>query len=274
MSLPTPYYEQDGITIYHGDCREILPHLPKVDLVLTSPPYDDLRDYGGHGFDWQSTIDAIVPSIKEGGVCVWIVGDATRGGSETGTSFRQALFFMEKGFNLHDTMIYLKDACPFPEINRYYPSFEFMFVFSKGTPRVVNLIQDKMNVRFGEKVASSTQREKDGKTRKVSANKKDPNRIIGNYGIRQNVWLYSPGYLKSTKDLCAYNHPAIFPESLAHDHIYTWSDSESIVLDPMCGSGTTLKRAKQLGRKAIGIEIEEKYCQIAVKRLSQGVLPL
>lgn len=105
-----PYYDHAGIMIYHGDCRDILPHLEPVDLVLTSPPYDKLRDYGGHGFDYVSTIESIVPSIKEGGVCVWVVGDSTENGSESGSSFRHALEFIDLNMNLHDTMIYMKNG--------------------------------------------------------------------------------------------------------------------------------------------------------------------
>ena len=269
VSLPTPYYEQDGITIYHGDCREILPHLPKVDLVLTSPPYDNLRDYGGHGFNWQSTIDAIVPTIKEGGVCVWIVGDATNNGSESGTSFRQALRFIDIGMKLHDTMIYEKAGMSNPDTNRYYQIFEYMFVFSKGKPKTTNLIKDKKNIWANQSnFGTMSKRSVDGSLIPKGS------KVTQEYGVRFNIWRYNTGYGYSTKDSIAYQHPAIFPDKLAADHITSWTNKGDIVLDSMCGSGTTLKMAKQLGRKAIGIEIEEKYCQIAVKRLSQGVLPL
>lgn len=269
MSLPKPYYDVDGITIYHGDCREILPYLPKVDLVLTSPPYDDLRDYGGHGFDWQSTIDAIVPSIKDGGVCVWVVGDETKNYSESGTSFRQALRFMDLNMNLHDTMIYMKNGPSYPAQDKYYQVFEYMFVLSKGRPRVFHPLRDRENLWFRQKWSKiRTRRTKQGELKQQDWYKDEGEQN----GTRFNVWMYNVGYGYQGDELC-YLHPATFPETLAHDQIYSWSDIDGIVLDPMCGSGTTLKRAKQLGRKAIGIEIEEKYCEIAVKRLGQGVLP-
>ena len=204
----------DGIQIYHGDCREILPQLPKVDLVLTSPPYDNLRDYGGHGFDWPSTIDAIVPVIKDGGVCVWVVGDATINGSETGTSFRQALYFMEKGIRLHDTMIWDKGSCRYPETNRYYPCFEYMFIFTNGRPNTFNPLNDKVNIYSGSKVSRLHQmRLRDGDLKENSAYQRDKNRRIKEYGIRLNVWEIAVS--ASNGDKLALEHPASFPERLS-----------------------------------------------------------
>ncbi len=260
--------------IYHGDCVDVMRTFPEgvIDLTVTSPPYDNLRTYKGYDFNFEEIAKELYRVTKDGGVVVWVVGDATIKGSETGTSFRQALYFKEIGFNLHDTMIYQKDACPFPETNRYYPMFEYMFVFSKGKPKTVNLIADKPNKRHGEKVASSTQRQPDGKTVKVSANKTDPTRTVKKYGVRGNVWQYSPGYNKSTTDEIAYKHPAIFPEQLAQDHILSWSNPGDIVLDPMCGSGTTCKMAKLNGRNYIGIDIAEEYVEMARRRVEEVAL--
>jgi site-specific DNA-methyltransferase (adenine-specific) len=258
-----------------GDCLEVMKGLPDkcIDLTVTSPPYDNLRDYNNKvtwNFEkFKEVAKELFRITKPGGVVVWVVCDATIKGGETGTSFRQALFFMKCGFNLHDTMIYQKDACPFPETNRYYPAFEYMFIFSKGKPKTANLIADKPNKRYGEKVASSTQRRPDGKTVKVSANKTDPTRTVKKYGVRGNVWQYSPGYNKSTKDKYAYQHPAMFPEQLAEDHILTWSNPGDIVFDPFLGSGTTAKMALLNGRNYIGIDISEEYCEIARKRIAE-----
>lgn len=241
-----------------------------VDLTVTSPPYDNLRTYKGFIFDYKSMLKELYRVTKNGGVLVWITGDATINGSETLTSFRHALYAKEIGFNVHDTMIYQKDSCPFPEINRYYPSFEYMFIFSKGKPKTTNLIADKPNRRYGEKVVSSTQRQPDGTTIKVSANKTNPNRKVKEFGVRTNVWLYSPGYMKSTKDKIAYKHPAQFPEQLAQDHIISWSNEGDIVLDPMCGAGTTCKMAWLNKRNFIGIDISEEYINdICKPRLKQ-----
>jgi site-specific DNA-methyltransferase (adenine-specific) len=269
-----PYYQHAGITIYHGDCRDILPMLGENELILTSPPYDSLRNYTGCTWDWDTfeKISNLIPgSLVSGGVLVWIVNDQTVNGSETGTSFRQALQFMKVGMNMHDTMIYEKDACPFPATTRYYPGFEFMFVFSKGKPRVVNLLSDKKNARRGESLSGTTQREKDGKTRPISASRVDPGRVIKEFSIRSNVWRYSAGYMKSAKEDYVFEHPAVYPEALARDHILSWSSPGDTVVDCFAGSGTTLLMAKQLGRKGIGIEIEERYCEIAAKRLRQDV---
>ncbi len=257
--------------IYQGDCVDVMRTFPEgvIDLTVTSPPYDNLRTYKGYDFNFEETAKELYRVTKDGGVMVWVVADATIKGSETGTSFRQALYFKEIGFNLHDTMIYQKNNCPFPETNRYYPMFEYMFVFSKGKPKTVNLIADKPNKRYGGKVVSSTQRLPDGKTVKVSANKTGPTRTVKKYGVRGNVWQYSPGYNKSTKDKYAYKHPAMFPEQLAQDHILSWSNPGDIVLDPMCGSGTTCKMAKLNGRNYIGIDIAEEYVEMARRRVGE-----
>ena len=264
-----PYYQDKYATIYHGDCLELLPDMPKVDLVLTSPPYDSLRDYGGHEWNFNFISNEIVKKMMLGSVLVWVVGDETKNGSESGTSFRQALRFMSIGLNLHDTMIYQKNSMSMPDIVRYYQVFEYMFVFSFGRPKTINLLKDKKNrwagySNFGEK----SNRGKNGvlkKTGKV---------IVGDYGVRNNIWKYNTGKGYSSTDGIAFQHPAIFPETLAGDHIKSWSSVGDIVLDPFMGSGTTLKKAKQLNRKAIGIEIEEKYCEIAAQRLRQEVLDL
>ena len=259
-----PYYDHNGITIYHGDCLEIIPQLEPVDMVLTSPPYGELRDYGGYVFDYKKTGLEIFNCLKDGGIMVWVVGDETKDGSESGESFRQALYFKEIGFNLHDTMIYLKDSCPFPEKVRYSQIFEYMFILSKNKPKTFNPQKRKNN--YGGLVKRTSYRQKIGETKHTTIKQN----LQGLFG---NVWLYGTGYMKSTKDIIAYQHPAIFPDALAKDCISSWSNLSDIVLDPMCGSGTTLVAAKELGRRAIGIEIEEKYCKIAVRRLAQEVLP-
>ena len=260
-----PYYLDEWVTIYHGDCREILPELPKFDLVLTSPPYDNLRDYGGYSFDFNIISRLLYEKTLDGGVLVWVVGDATIDGSETGTSFRQALRFMEVGYKLHDTMIYAKNSVPI-NAKRYEQNFEYMFVFSLGSPRVFNPI---MRTKLWEdhRKQKAAKRNRDGTFQYGYASSKTEC-VIG------NIWYYDVGGGHVTKDKIAYQHPAIFPEKLAADHIISWTNTGDTVLDPMCGSGTVLKEAKKLNRKCIGIEIEEKYCEIAAKRCSQSVMEL
>lgn len=263
-----PYYQEAGITIYHGDAREVLPTLEPVDLTVTSPPYDNLRQYGGHGFEFQPIAEGLYKATKTGGVLVWVVGDQTIDGSETGSSFRQCLAFKDIGFRIHDTMIYQKDGLSFPETNRYYPSFEYMFILTKGAPLTVHLLADRKNTT-AHTLKRSTQREADGSIRRHHGFGQHVSPALS---VRKNIWSYGVGFMKSAKDAYIFKHPAIFPEALASDHIQSWSNPGDTVLDPFMGSGTTLRAAKDLNRKAIGIEIEEKYCEIAAKRMSQSVL--
>ena len=256
-------------TIICGDCLEVMKDWPDgcVDLVVTSPPYDDLRDYKGYSFDFEGIAQQLYRITKDGGVVVWVVADKTVNGSETGTSFKQALYFMKIGFNLHDTMIYEKSGCSFPETNRYYPIAEYMFILSKGTPKTINLISDRINTYAGEYVArENADRQKDGSLTPNTAYKNEYNKKVKQFGVRYNIWKYSVGKGNTTKD-DVFAHPAIFPEKLAADHILSWSNSGDIVLDPMSGSGTTVKMANLLGRRYIGIDISPEYCQIARDRL-------
>lgn len=249
--------------IITGDNVEVLRKMPEgyIDLTVTSPPYDDLRTYNGYSWDPELIANELFRVTKPGGVVVWIVGDRTVKGSETGSSFKQALTFMDIGFNLHDTMIYMKDSISFPDTNRYYQIFEYMFIFSKGSPKTVNLISDRKNKHAGHKIRGR-ERQSDGSL--CGRRKGNP---VKEFGVRYNVWQVQTGYMKSTKDLIAYNHPAIFPESLAEDHILSWSNPGDIVLDPFGGSGTTAKMAKKNGRHFIHIDISEEYNEIARKRL-------
>lgn len=255
-------------TLHCGDSAHILKRLDSniIDLTITSPPYDGLRAYRGFVFDFESISKDLYRVTAPGGVVVWVVGDMVINGSESGTSFRQALQFMEIGFNLHDTMIYQKAAVVYPDVSRYHASFEYMFVFSKGKPKTINLIKDIKNKYWGNKI-SGTNRNPDGSLSPSNALKKG--REVGEYSIRPNIWKYSVGYGKSSKDEIAFDHPAIFPEKLAHDHIISWSNPGDTILDPFAGSGTTLKMAESLGRNGIGIEISPEYVEIIKKRMAE-----
>jgi len=263
------------IKLILGDCIEKMKDIPdnSIDMVMTSPPYDNLRDYGkdftGWGEHiWKPVLEGIFRVLKDGGVCVWVVGDATINGSETGTSFRQALYWMEIGGKLYDTMIWNKNNCSsVGSMRRYENTFEYMFILSKGTPITTNIIKDKPNIRAGELQYGSI-RQKDGVVRKTSQYGK---RVIAEFGRRQNVWTIFPA--KSSKERL---HPAPFPEVLAKDHILSWSNENDIILDPFMGSGTTGIACHELGREFIGIELDEGYFKIAQTRIhdaqSQGVL--
>jgi len=238
-----------------------------IDLTVTSPPYDNLRDYKGYIFDFEGIAKELYRVTKQGGVVVWVVGDAVVNGSETGTSFKQALYFKEIGFNLHDTMIWNKGN--FTAVGalkaRYAPVFEYMFVLTKGKVKTFNPIKDRKNKHYGDKY-HQTVRQKDGTTKNGHGKGK---KRITEFGQRHNIWLLFPE--QSNTKRC---HPAQYPEQLAHDHIISWSNEGDLVLDPMCGSGTTCKMAKILNRKFIGIEISEEYCKIAEDRLKGVTEPL
>ena len=232
-----------------GDNVAVLSKFPNdcIDLTVTSPPYDNLRNYKGYSFDFEILAKELYRVTKPGGIVVWVVGDATIDGSETGTSYKQALYFKEIGFNLHDTMIYEKNSSTFPankKSKRYSQIFEYMFVFSKDELKTFNLIIDKENKWAGYKDFSGIL--------------KNP---VPKYSPRINIWIYTTSFNTKT------NHPAIFPEKLARDHIISWSNEGDIVLDPMCGSGTTLVEAKKLNRRYIGIDISKEYCEISRKRV-------
>jgi DNA modification methylase len=247
--------------VYLGDCLEVMKNIPNksIDMVLTSPPYDNLRDYKGYTFNFEGIAKELYRVVKDGGVVVWVVGDATIKGSETGTSFKQALYFKEIGFNLHDTMIFQKNSYPFPPTNRYYQVFEYMFVLSKGKPKTTNI---QRVPTIGHKHKSSAQRQKDGTM-------KDMKYAMG-FDTRKgdNIWKLDVGYAKSSIDKFSFEHPATFPEKLAEDHILSWSNEGDTILDPMAGSGTTLKMAKKNNRNYVGIEISPEYIKIIEERLN------
>jgi len=253
------------IKLMQGDCLERMKEIESgiVDLTVTSPPYDKLRTYNGNNelwgeHVWKAVIKDLYRLTQQGGVVVWVVGDATIKGSETGTSFKQALWAMECGFKLHDTMIYMKDGISFPDKNRYQNCFEYIFVLSKGKPRAINLISDRKNVSFGRTV-TGTDRNSDGSTRKASCF----GQPIKEFGVRWNIWEMS-----QNRGNINTGHPAMFPEKLAHDHIISWSNEGETILDPFMGSGTTGVACKNLNRNFIGIELDEAYFKIAQERIS------
>lgn len=265
-------FKSDMVTIWNGDCIDVLKKFrdESVDMVFTSPPYDSLRTYDGFDWNegvWKRVIKDLYRVLKKRGVMVWVVGDATIDGSETGTSFKQALYAKECGFNLHDTMIYQKSGVQFPEINRYYLVFEYMFVFSKGKPGTYNLLRDRMNSTAGD-IVHGKERQVNGSINVRSGARKC--RIIKPYGVRFNIWQYGTGMGNSYKEKYLKEHPAILNPGLVRDHILSWSNKGDVVLDPFMGSGTTMVVARQLERLSIGIEISEKYCELAVRRLNDN----
>lgn len=244
--------------IYHGNCLEIMKDMNDnyVDLTVTSPPYDNLRVYKGYSFDFENIVKELYRITKIGGVIVWVVGDATIKGSETGTSFKHVLYFKKIGFQLHDTMIYRKlNYIPLTH-NRYEQEFEYMFILTKGKLKTFNPLLIKCKNK-----GHTTK----GRTFYQTNHQKNPTIAHGQnnvkaYKIKGNIWdLSTNSGIKG--------HPAPFPEKLANDHILSWSNEDDIVLDPMCGSGTTCKMAKENKRNYIGIDCSKEYCEISKKRI-------
>ena len=236
-----------------------------VDLTVTSPPYDTLRKYNGYSFDFENTAKELYRITKDGGVVVWIVNDKTDKGSETLTSFKQALYFKELGFNVHDTMIYAKNNvyAHDPRNKRYKQCFEYMFIFSKGKPNTYNEIKDRPNKHAGKTLTGTKGRTKDGIKRELKPI------VMGDFQARFNIWEYTTGGSVS-KDKIAFKHPAIFPEKLAEDHIISWSNEGDIILDCFMGSGTTAKMALLNNRNYIGFESSGEYCDLANKRIEDA----
>ena len=264
-----------NINLMQGDCLERMKEIPdgSVDLTVTSPPYDNLRSYNGNNNQWgenvwKEVLKNLYRVTKDGGVVVWIVGDATIKGSETGTSFKQALFAIDCGFNLHDTMIYHKNNLP-KNHNRYEQDFEYMFIFSKGKPLTFNAI--KILCKYPEPETArknsffSSTNEKNRSAR--SGKKRNPVKMDK---IKGNIWYILTGKGHSTLYKDAFKHPAIFPEKLAADHVLSWSNENDVILDPFMGSGTTGVAAKNLNRSFIGIELDKDYFEIAKERINNA----
>jgi len=233
-----------------------------IDLTVTSPPYDNLRNYNGYEFEFEKIANELFRITKDGGVVVWVVGDSTINGSETGTSFRQALYFKEVGFNLHDTMIYQKNSVPLTH-KRYEQDFEYMFVLCKGKIKTFNPIYRK-KIYKNTRTQTQSRRDKNGEFSKGFRSKSKET-------IKGNIWKYSVGGGISSEDKISFLHPAIFPEKLVKEHIYTWSNKEDLIYDCFMGSGTTAKMANLQKRNWIGSEISKEYTELANKRIEKYI---
>jgi len=254
--------------ILQGNCVEVMSEFPDevIDLTVTSPPYDNLRNYNGFSFQVEEIIKELLRVTKKGGVVAWIVADATINATETGTSFKQALAFMEAGWNLHDTMIFRKKN-PIPQIyrKRYNNEFEYMFIFSKGVVKTHNPILVEC-LHAGLQLNGTTYKNYSKNLQKRQKLAKP----VGTHKMKGNIWEYVVGKRKEDQDAKA--HSAPFPCQLANDHIISWTNPGDLVLDPMCGSGTICKMAKILGRDFIGIDISDEYCEVAKQRIKSKIV--
>lgn len=264
-------------TVQLGDSSIILKKIPNnvIDLVVTSPPYEDLRKYNNSSvwnFDiFKEIAKQLVRILKKGGIIVWVAGDKTKNGSESGVSFKQVLYFMELGLNLHDTMIFEKNTSTFPARkngSRYTQIFEYMFVLSKGKPKTANLICDKKNAWGGVTTWGNMWNRNNDDT----LVKTDHKISIPMYSPRNNIWKYKVGKGLEKGKGGVKEHPAVFPLQLAKDHILSWTNKNDIVLDPFIGSGTTGIACKELGRNYIGIDIDKEYYNLAISRINNAVI--
>ena len=247
-------------TLIVGNCVEVMRGWPDsiIDLTVTSPPYDKLRDYQGYDFPFEAIADELYRVTADGGVVVWVVGDRINGGRSL-TSFRQAIYFQEIGFSAHDIMIYQKKNTPFMRSNAYTNAYEMMFVLSKGRPKTFNALKVPTQ-RHGMELLTHNKLPDGINKKKLGELKKEK--------TRTNIWPYAVGLGGTTRDKIAFQHPAVFPEKLALDHIKSWSNPGDVVLDPMSGSGTTGKMALTNDREFIGIDISAEYIEIARERLT------
>ena len=246
--------------IIHGDAIEVMKRMPdcSIDLTVTSPPYDELRNYNGYHFDFRGIATNLFRITKKGGALVWVVGDKIKNSNKSLTSFKQAILFQEIGFNVHDVMIYKKKNTPFMRTNAYTNCFEFMFVLSKGKPKTFNPLRVK-TIRQGQEMLPFN-KGADGINKKILGELKPEKTMT-------NIWEYAVGLHGTTSDRIAFKHPAVFPEKLAEDHILSWTNEKDIIFDPMCGSGTTCKMAAINKRHYIGCDISKKYVELTKKRL-------
>ena len=242
--------------LYQGDCLEVMKNIPKnsVDCIITSPPYDDLRDYNST-INYETLIHLFYNALNNGGIVVWNVDDRISTGSKTLSSFKQALLFKEIGFNVNDIIIW-KKTNPIPQLKRshYQHSYEFMFVFSKGFPKTFNPIL--VNCSCAGKQLSS------GKVASKNKKRKSKSITVNEQKIASDIWEF-PICHNDT------NHPAVFPLELPLLHIKSWTNENDTVLDPFMGSGTTGIACKMLNRNFIGIELDENYFKTAKERIER-----
>lgn len=256
--------------LYCEDCLDTMSKIEDnfIDLTVTSPPYDSIREYQGFSFPFEKIAKELYRITKLGGLIAWVVNDQYIKGSRSLTSFKQAIYFKEEcGFNVHDVMIYQKAGFNFPANNRYHQVYEYIHILSKGKPKTFNPLIDRKNAYPGAKAhglhRGANENEYVDMSKIVNA------KPVGEYGKRFNVWYVKSAGGHNTKDKIAHKHPAIFPESLAGDLIKSFSNENDIVFDPFVGSGTTAKMAKILNRQYIGSDISQEYINIAEERINK-----
>jgi DNA modification methylase len=255
-----PYFSDDSVLMYNSDCRLILPLLPKVDLILTDPPYNVGKDYGDNGDsrkDYESWcrewLQASCDLLKETGSVY--MKHLPKYGPIVLPILGQYVFISH--------IVWPNASGAFHMERRYFPKWEIIYLYGKTDQYIFN--------RFAERQEPTPENLRWGPYR---------TKAQGQMGdIWEDIPFVYAGSIHHKEAIMEVGtnskvHPCQMPEELARRGISFSTNPDAIILDPFMGSGTTLRAAKDLGRKAIGIEIEEKYCEIAAKRMSQSVLPL
>lgn len=253
--------------IHHFDAVVGLRLLPAdcIDLTLTSPPYDWIRDYNGTfdpaKFPFVRIAEELYRITAPGGVVLWITRDQQQDCCESGTSAKQMLYFKNIGFNVQTMIVDSISA----RHRRYCYGMppQFCFVLSKGRPKAFHPIRDKPNTEPG-RIKSWSARNRDGRIRKGKPKE------IPKYGRRSHIWLYPTGFGLVSDDPLPRNAPAPMVETVAGDLMLSYSNPGDLILDPMAGLGTTGKVAVKLNRQFIGFERVRKYCDVANDRVRQA----
>lgn len=251
--------------VYCGDCVKLMKLLPDstIDLVVTSPPYDKIRDYNGSiHFDLHKTGQEIFRVLKSGGIAVMVIQDQTKNFGKSLTSFKTIIDWCDNiGFKLFETIIYRKNGSEGVWwTKRFRVDHEYMPIFLKGKkPQYFNKEPLKIPSKHGGKVMTgSGSRKTNGETQKTVT------RAINFKKCRGTIWNY---LMAGDKNPLKRKHPAVFPDKIPYDFIQCFCPEEGIVLDPFAGSGSTLVMAKKLRRSFIGFDIVPEYCELARERL-------
>jgi DNA modification methylase len=252
--------------VYCGDCVQLMTEMPEncIDLVVTSPPYDGIRDYNGAiKFDLHKTGEQVFRVLKDGGIAVLVIQDQTINYGKTLTSFKTIIDWCDNiGFKLFETVIYRKNGSEGAWwTKRFRVDHEYMPIFLKGDkPNYFNKDPLKVpSIHGGKMMTGSGARKTNGETQKTVTRK------INKMKCRGTVWDY---LMAGDKNPLKRMHPAVFPDAIPYDFIQCFCPEDGIVLDPFSGSGSTLAMAKKLGRNYLGFDIVSDYCDLAVKRLS------
>jgi DNA modification methylase len=232
-----------------------------VPLTVTSPPYDDIRNYGGHHFDFEAIAKELWRVTAPGGVVCWHVQDQIIDGSESCTTDRHTLFFRELGFRIYQR-IYVVALNYRRSPRRYYRQTSIALVLSKGRPDTVHLLRDRRTINAGRlSVGGLTYRERDGSFKRLRP------KVNPSHGVRGDCWVYNVGGSNTSQDRYAFAQGALMPERLARDLIRTYSKSNDLVLDPMGGAATTPKMALLNYRRYLAFEPWDKAFAIAERRM-------